>query len=121
MCVYFIWKKFECGSNGCLSEKFYHPILKMRTSNHRLPVETGRHYGISYDQRKCSRCHCLGDEYHYAMECPTYSEYRKILLPACYIRKPSYFKFQALLNSDNYLLLQRLSKLFSIILNNDNY
>jgi len=41
-------------------------LLKFRTSNHRLPVETGRYTDIAYEDRKCPFCHnSLGDEFHY--------------------------------------------------------
>ena len=45
-------------------------IIKFRLSNHRLPVETGRWYGISdREKRVCSACNVMGDELYYLYEC----------------------------------------------------
>ena len=39
-----------------LQPKHYIPIIKIRTSNHHLPIETGRWNNILRDLRKCSLC-----------------------------------------------------------------
>ena len=36
-----------------LPKKLYIPIIKFRTSNHKVPVETGRWENIPYGERKC--------------------------------------------------------------------
>ena len=43
------------------------PIIKLRTSNHYLPIETGRWNNTERHERECTLCNDkdLGDEYHY--------------------------------------------------------
>ena len=55
------------------------PLLKLRTSNTRLPVEVGRWDHVPYLERKCLMCNSgvVGDEYHYIFKCDCLSEYRK--------------------------------------------
>ena len=49
----------------------YKLVLKFRTCNHRLPIETGRYNNIERRFRLCQQCeqHQLGDEYHYLCKC----------------------------------------------------
>jgi len=56
-----------------LDKNIYTPILKFRTSNHKLPVETGRWRSIDFKNRICPLCNMSdpGDEYHYIFICPT--------------------------------------------------
>ena len=45
-------------------------IIKFRLGSHKLPVETGRWYGIrNRNDRVCSECGVLGDEVHYLYDC----------------------------------------------------
>ncbi len=46
-------------------------LFKYRTSNHRLPIETGRFFSVEYKDRICQKCHNdIGDEFHYLLKCP---------------------------------------------------
>ncbi|XP_056016752.1 uncharacterized protein LOC130053469 [Ostrea edulis] len=62
-----------------LSKKFRANFLKFRTTNHRLPIETGRWIGIPYNERFCVLCNesKIADEFHYILECSTLSNIRK--------------------------------------------
>ena len=42
-----------------------------RTSNHRLPVETGRYDGTAYEDRSCPLCNMgsISNEQHYLLNC----------------------------------------------------
>ena len=53
-----------------LQSKFYIPIARFRTTNHRLPIERGRWENIERSQRFCTLCtlNALGDEFHYLFE-----------------------------------------------------
>ena len=102
----------------CLPQKLYQPVLNLKTSNHRLPVEIGRHNNIQYINRTCSLCSSIGDEYHYVMECPQFKEQRKKLLSPEFIKKPSYANFIKLFNCDNPSVLKKLSHFISIIFRN---
>ena len=44
-------------------------LLAFRTRNHRLPVEVGRWISMPLNERKCTHCNDLGDEFHYLFKC----------------------------------------------------
>ena len=46
-------------------------VCKLRTSNHKLTIETGRYIGTPRNQRYCNMCdmNVVGDEYHFVFEC----------------------------------------------------
>ena len=54
-----------------VSKFYYSKIIKYRTSNHRLPVKTGRWDNIQLNGPKCQICPTddIGDEYHYLFTC----------------------------------------------------
>ena len=54
-----------------LPKQEYLPLLKFRTANHRLPVETGRYDGTPLEDRKCPLCDSdqVGSEKHYLFDC----------------------------------------------------
>ena len=53
-----------------LSRDVFRYIVKLRCSNHKLAIETGRYYGIDRNLRYCGMCNLdvLGDEYHVFFE-----------------------------------------------------
>ena len=57
----------------------YLPIIKFRTANHRLPIETGRYDGTPFDERKCPLCDSdqVGSEKHYLFECYYFQNIRQ--------------------------------------------
>ena len=60
----------------------YPSILKFRTANHLLPIETGRYDGTPLEDRKCTLCKTneVGTEKHYLFHCPFFKEKREIHL-----------------------------------------
>ena len=54
-----------------VSKFYYSKIIKYRTGNQRLPVETGRWDDIPLNERKCKICNKddIGDENHYLFTC----------------------------------------------------
>ena len=52
-----------------VSKFYYCNIIKYKTGNHRLPVDTGRCDVIPSNERKCKLCttDVIGDEYHYLL------------------------------------------------------
>lgn len=55
-------------------------VIKFRTRNNRLPVETGSWYRTKPHQRKCTLCNyigSIGDEFHYTLKCKELSVLRK--------------------------------------------
>ena len=84
-------------------------LLSFLTRNHRLPIELGRWQNIPYNERKCTSCNTLGDEYHYLMECKELTSLRKKYIPKYYQSHPNFVKFIELLNSQQYDVLLNLS------------
>ena len=54
-----------------LEDKDIYTLCKFRTTNHKLPIETGRWNGIDRENRQWLKCNSrsIGDEFHYIMEC----------------------------------------------------
>ena len=54
-------------------------ITKIRTSSHKLEIETGRWSNIPRDQRYCKNCilHKMENEHHFLFECQMYQNERK--------------------------------------------
>ena len=55
-----------------LPTNLYLNLVRFRTGNHKLPVETGRWNDTDHQERKCLLCtkDTIGDEFHYTLECP---------------------------------------------------
>ena len=84
--------------------KFIYALSRLRVSSHRLEVESGRWVKpnqVPYNERKCSNCSVLEDEFHFILECPLYVDLRKKYISRYYWLRPSMFKFIELLNSSN--------------------
>ena len=54
-----------------LKTRLYIQLCKFPSTNHKLPIETGRWYGIDRENRQCLKCDSrfIGDEFHYIVEC----------------------------------------------------
>lgn len=87
-------------------------LTKIRTANHKLPVEKGRYINLHREQRTCILCHSdrIGDEFHFLLECTSLSELRAKYIPKYYITHPNFFKFSQLLSIKNKTKLLNLSK-----------
>ena len=83
-------------------------LIKIRTRNHKLPVDIGRWRRIPIDQRKCHLCDSdIGDEFHYILACKKLKDLRKKYLDSCYLRGPNTLLFCKLMNSKNVLHLKK--------------
>ena len=61
--------------------KLQFALSRLRLSSHRLEVETGRWArpnAISFEERHCTPCHLLEDEFHFVLECSRYNDLRTI-------------------------------------------
>jgi len=89
--------------------KYY---CSLRISNHKLPVELGRHQGIYLNDRLCKLCNQneVGDEYHYLMKCNYFENERRMFLPRFCLLHPSAFNLQSLCNNPNKKILLNLGK-----------
>ena len=84
-------------------------LIKIRTRNHKLPVEIGRWRRIPRDQRKCHLCDSdIGDEFHYILACKKLKDLRRKYLDSRYLRGPNTLLFCKLMNSKNVLHLKKL-------------
>ena len=81
-------------------------------SSHRLSIESGRWAkptAIPLEQRKCSICQVLEDEFHFVLQCQAYTDIKNIYIPSFYRYRPNMCKFIQLITSDNEVLLTKLS------------
>ena len=87
--------------------------------NHNLPIEKGRYNNILGDERLCTLCNCLGDEFHYIFECkyPQIIEIRNTVLSNYYRINPSMNKFISLIDNlaSNRKLCVKFGKLLKCI------
>ena len=91
--------------------KYFQAMSKLRMPSHRLAIESGRWVKpirLPIEERKCTDCNVLEDEYHFIFECNRYTELRKEYIPKYHWNRPSMFKLVELLNSTNIKLLRNL-------------
>ena len=63
--------KFSLYLDGIQVKKYSTAMSRLRLSSHRLAVESGRWYKplpISFNERKCTICNVLQDEFHFVIE-----------------------------------------------------
>jgi len=74
-------------------------MIKFRTRNNRLPVEVGCWTNINYEDRKCKLCdsNCVGDEFHYILECSYFNCERNNIIKPCRSRIPNTLLFQEIM------------------------
>ena len=102
-----------------LSKNSYIPLIKFRTSNYRLPIETRRWENIPINERKCTICdkNDLGDNFYCLFICLYFTNDRIDLLKPYYYRRPYIIKYKDLLSSKNKNILLKLSKFVQVIMN----
>ena len=79
-------------------------LSRLRLSSHRLEVETGRWArpnAIPFEERRCTSCHSLEDEFHFVLECSRYNDLRTMYIPNYYRRRPNMFKLVELFKSES--------------------
>ena len=92
-------------------------LLKFRTRNHKLPIETGRWAGISLSKRKCKLCfNDVGDEYHYLLCCKHFCVERNRFIKPYYFKRANSIKYRDLMNTENKAQLNDLCKFIQIII-----
>ena len=98
-----------------LSPSFCKTLIRFRTRNQRLPIEVGRWSGIQINQRLCSFCNDLGNEFHYLMTCKHFELERKHYLKRYYYIPPNIVKFGQLMNMRKAVDLKNLCRFIKII------
>ena len=100
--------------------KHRYAFIKFVTKNHALPIVKRKwHHPVPYNQRLCTLCGTLGDEYHFLLICDKYVNDRKIYIPFYFWRHPSMFKFSQLLSTTSNIFLKRLANYIYIVLKNE--
>ena len=96
----------------------YIPLIKYRTANHFLPVETLRWQGIHISERKCMLCdeQDTADELHYLLICKHFEQQRQLYIKPYYYKRPNILKYKELFCSNSPAKLSKLSKFVSIIM-----
>ena len=56
---------------------------------------------IPFEERRCTSCQTLEDEFHFVLECSRYNDLRTIYIPNYYRRRPNMFKLVELFKSEN--------------------
>ena len=101
-----------------LPKSKYIPLLKYRTANHFLSVETLRWQGIDISERKCPLCdkQDVADEFHYLFTCKSFEEQRKMYIKPYYYLRPNTLKYKELFSSKSPTKLSKLSTFVSYIM-----
>ena len=86
-------------------------MCKFRCSDHKLPIEQGRFFGIDRNQRVCTLCNSnqLGDEYHYIFQCNFFAADRHRYLPTFCRQAVNTYKYACLMNSVDPNVLMKLA------------
>ena len=101
----------------CLEDQHTNALLKFRTSNHKLPVEVGRYKNIPREDRLCTNCLKMGDEYHFIFECSKFHRARHKYIDTIYTNRPNMMKYYLLMNTDNKKQLHNLAIFVGIVMN----
>ena len=93
-------------------------LCKFRCCNHKMPIETGRYYGVDRDRRYCQLCNIflIGDEFHYLFTCSYFRIDRRKYIDRYFYENPNTYKFSQLMNSECKRTLLKLSLFCKIVL-----
>lgn len=108
-------EKYLLRLNQC--DRLY--IAKLRCSNLKIPIETGRWTKVPKEERICHLCgNGLGDEFHYLFVCENedLKKFRKKYIPSYYTVTPRDYKLKRLLMFCNVELYKNLAKYLKILI-----
>ena len=105
-----------------LNGPLLYAMIRFRTANHKMPIETGRWNQIDLPDRKCQLCdkNDLGDEYHYLFICPFFKNERVIFIDRHFRTAPNILKYKELLQIKDNEKLIKLGKFMRIIMKAHN-
>ena len=119
--LYRIFKIDFCCENYLLnlSDHYRKIFTKFRTSNHKLPIETGRWTNTPRQERVCNICDLeeVGDEFHYIFNCKFFKKERESLLGQYYCTRGNTIKFEELFNTTSEVKLAKICKFLKLLLN----
>ena len=86
-------------------------LCKFRCGNFKIPSITGRFDNVEFHERICKLCfrRSIGDEFHYLFECDAFTTKRNLYIKNYFIRNPSTFKMEQLLQTKSKKKLMKLS------------
>ena len=93
-------------------ERYRKALTQLGLSSHRLAVETVSWHkpkSIPLSEMKCMTCNVLEDEFHFVLECASFTEVRKKYIPGRYYKRPNMFKLIELLCSRDRNVLRNLA------------
>ena len=93
-------------------------LCRFRTTNHNLPIESGRWRNINRNDRKCFLCnsHEIGDEFHYLFVCSAFDIDRRNNLKFRFRSRPNILVMRDLMQTKNVSDLSKLYKLINAII-----
>ena len=96
-----------------LDYKYRIYLTKLRASNIKFPIETGRWRKINREERICTKyiAGVIGDEFHYLFNCTNQQtvEFRNKYIPSYYITNCNIIKMAGLLSMCHIEVLKNLS------------
>ena len=118
--IYCIFKENLCLEKYLiilLTQKSCIKLLKFRTYNQYLPIETGRWNNTLIEYRTCTFCNNdIGDEFHYLFMCTSFANSRKSLLKSYYYIRLNMFKFKQFMTINKISALKKPCKLIREII-----
>ena len=93
-------------------------LCKFRCGNHKLPIANCRYSDQAQELHVCTLCNLQvqGDEFHYLLVCPFFTETRKRYIKKYFSRRPNIIKFRQLFSSKNIKQLKNLSRFCKVIM-----
>ena len=88
-------------------------IAKFRTSDHCLQIETGRYINIPHQQRLCTTCNILEDEYNFFLNYHLNQQPRNLLISTIENKCPSFTNMSPMNRLD--YILNPTSDLLSVV------
>ena len=89
-------------------------LIRIRLSNHRLPIHSKRFVDIPRNERLCELCNLgeIGDEYHYIFVCKDERivRERNVNIKQYYRNRPNAMKYQRVMNTKQVGSLRRLAR-----------
>ena len=99
-----------------LPESLVFTMIKFRCSNHKIPMEQGRKFGIEREDRICPKCNLnsVGDEFHLIFECPSVELERNKFIPAHFRQVKSTFNLCKLFGDKSPKVTLNLAKFLKV-------
>ena len=91
---------------------YRYAFTRLRTSSHRLAIETGRWtkpHSTPRFERKCQLCNTLEDEFHFMLECPLHRDLKVKYMRKYYWNQTNIPKFIELFKSEHSIVVKNVA------------